>query len=373
VPIVEIARFPMFQGCVREKPGARECAPMRWVACNACGSAQVLSLPPVEILYQAGHATGLGAAWGRHHAAFARFIKRHAKGPILDIGGGSGTLAAAYRKEGGDAAWSILEPNALRSSALPRDVPVIEGFLNAATLKRLAPKNIVMCHMLEHAVDLRAAIGDISDALPSDGSVLLAWPDLDIWVKRGLAGALNFEHGIYVTMPRLNAVFAEFGWRASGQEYWNENDTRFIAYMRGVSHPRSSPATSAADAVAAYFAGFRDAAARISVMLDGHDGDALLMPASVYAQALIAAGLDERRFAALLDNAAVKHGARLYGTRLIVRSPRDGLAEARKPIVVLNGGAHDAEIARGLRALRPDIRVLTVQELSEPVRQGLQA
>jgi hypothetical protein len=81
------------------------------------------------------------------------------------------------------------------------------------------------------------------------------------------------------------------------------------------------------------------------------------MPASVYAQALIASGLKAGTIAALIDNAAVKQGRRLYGTTLRVRSPQEALAAARRPLVVLNGGAHTAEMAAGLRAVRPDIGI----------------
>ena len=97
------------------------------------------------------------------------------------------------------------------------------------------------------------------------------------------------------------------------------------------------------------------------------------MPGSVYAQALIAGGLDESRFAALLDNAPVKQGARLYGTTLKVLAPGVGLAAARRPLVVLNGGAHDGEIAQGLFTIRPDIEVLSAHTLKRSERQVLQA
>ena len=117
--IVTIASFPVFQGCVDFDAEADECASMRWVSCERCGSAQIADLPPLDRIYQAGHATGLGASWARHHAAFAAFLDAHVAGPIADIGGGSGTLAAAYRKTGGKAPWTILEPNALRSADLP--------------------------------------------------------------------------------------------------------------------------------------------------------------------------------------------------------------------------------------------------------------
>ena len=357
--IVTIASFPVFQGCVDFDMEAGECAPMRWVACERCGSAQVADLPPLNRIYQAGHATGLGTSWARHHAAFAAFLDAHVAGPVTDIGGGSGTLAAAYRKTGGKAPWTILEPNALRTANLPPDIDIVEGFLEGTVLRRLGTASVVMCHMLEHVVDLRAALREISDSLPPHGTVLLAWPGLETWTRSGVAGALNFEHGLYVTVPRLETLFEEFGWRKSAEQHFGENDTVFLAFIRGIVTKQNSVAhISAAPAIARYFSVFREHATAITRALDTHSGEAFLMPASVYAQALIAGGLDQDRFAALLDNAPIKQGRRLYGTKLRVAAPATALADTRAPLVVLNGGAHEPEIAGQLRAIRSDVRIL---------------
>src|ERR1700744_3397403 len=108
VPFLQIQGFPVFQGCVAFEAGLHERAPMSWAECGSCGSAQITTLPALNRVYQAGHATGLAPAGPRHHAAFADFLCAQASGSIVDIGGGSGTLATAHRKSGGHAAWTIL-------------------------------------------------------------------------------------------------------------------------------------------------------------------------------------------------------------------------------------------------------------------------
>ena len=330
---------------------------MAWSECAACGSAQITSLPPLERIYQAGHATGLGAAWARHHAAFAEFLKAEAGGAIVDVGGGSGTLAAAYRGAGGGARWTILEPNALRAPQLPDDVAVIDGFLDSDALARIAADSIVMCHMLEHVIDIGQTLHILSQAQSCE-HVLLAWPELETWAGKGLAGALNFEHGIYVTTPRLIAAFAAAGWRLNAAKRWDENDTWFLSFVRGAATEEAVVDGGARDAITAYYALFRRDAEKLARALAGHDGDAFLMPASVYAQTLLAHGLAEERFKSLLDNAPVKQGKRLYGTNLWVEAPAKALPGAKQPLVILNGGAHEKEIAAGLLALRPDVRIL---------------
>ncbi|MEJ1967563.1 MAG: methyltransferase domain-containing protein [Rhizomicrobium sp.] len=356
-PILTTPPYPVYQGCVAFAPGPDERAAMDWASCSACGSAQIVTLPPLARIYQAGHATGLGAAWARHHAAFAGFVKAHAAGAIVDVGGGSGTLAAAYRRAGGDAAYTILEPHALRSPELPADIRVIDGFLDGASLADA--NSVVMSHVLEHVTDLRAALATLTEAQDC-AHVIVAWPDLDKWLAKGMAGALNFEHGIYVGVARLAAVFAQFGWTLEARVVWEENDTVFLAFVRGSAGAAVAPPATgrARTAIAAYYAGFRARARALNAALAGHDGDAFLMPASVYAQALIAEGLDAARFKALLDNAAVKQYRRLSGTNLLVAAPEMTLPGARHPLVVLNGGAHEGEIAARLRARRADVMIL---------------
>ena len=356
--LLRIDGFPIFQGTVNFPHGDSECAAMTWLHCDACGSAQISPLPPLEQIYQSGHATGLGAAWARHHAAFAFFVKEHVRGGAVDVGGGSGTLALAYRAAGGRDAWTILEPNALRVAGLPDDVAVIDGFLEREALAATGAGTVVMCHMFEHATDLRAALGAIGEALPQEGRICIAWPELEHWTRKGVAGALNFEHGLYLTVPRLKALFAEFGWSPMAQMRWAENDTVFAAFTRQAA-PASAATGDAATAVPEYFGALRKQALHFQQALDRHDGEAFLIPASIYAQALLALGLAEQRFTALLDNSAAKQGRRLYGTRLTVQ-PATALLAARKPLVILNGGAHDAEIAAGLKALRADICIVRV-------------
>jgi hypothetical protein len=354
--LLRIPGYPIFQGCVMVPRAGGETAPMIWRLCESCGSAQIAPLPPLEAIYQAGHATGLGAAWARHHAAFAQFLVAHASGGIADIGGGSGTLAIAYRQAGGHAPFTILEPNALRADGLPADIAVMDGFLEEAALAATGAATAVMCHMFEHATDLRAALAAIAAALPAEGRICLAWPELEQWTAKGVAGALNFEHGIYLAVPRLLALLAEFGWREIARQRWEENDSLFLALERGAASVPIAR-SDGAEAVPAYFARLREQAAAAQRAADSHDGEVFLMPASVYSQALLAMGLREARISALLDNAAAKQGRRLYGTGLSVFSPA-ALGAARDPLVILNAGVHNAEIAASLRALRGDIRIL---------------
>jgi hypothetical protein len=209
--------------------------------------------------------------------------------------------------------------------------------------------------MFEHATDLRETLTAIGAVLPADGRLCLAWPELEQWTEKGVAGALNFEHGIYLTVPHLLALLAEFGWRETARQRWEENDTLFLALARGAT-AATATRSDGAEAVPRYFARLKARAAEAQRAAAAHAGEVFLMPASVYSQSLLALGLEETCLAGLLDNSPAKQGRRLYGTNLVV-SPAAALRASRDPLVILNAGAHNDEIAAGLRSLRPDVRI----------------
>jgi hypothetical protein len=68
-----------------------------------------------------------------------------------------------------------------------------------------------------------------------------------------------------------------------------------------------------------------------------------LFGAHVFAQYLIAFGLDTNRVVSLLDNDPNKQAKRLYGTNLMVDLPK-ALAQPENPIVILKAGVYNAEI-----------------------------
>lgn len=361
-PVCEVEGFPIFQGCVPFEPEGPELAPMSWAGCETCGTVQIETLPAIETIYQGGHATGLGAAWKRHHIAFGGFLARFGVGPVLDIGGGSGSLARGYREVGGKAAWEVLEPNPLPAENLPKDIRFTYGFLNADVVAASAAQTVVFCHVLEHMSDLGDALKTLEPLKRRDGRAVIAWPILEEWVEARLAGALNFEHGIYLRLSTLEALFAAAGWELVASERYHEMRTMFLVFAPSPSDAPADwpePEIAAAD-VQGFFAHFAELGERLDGALARHKGDAFVMPASIYAQFLFAAGLNETRVRGLLDNAPQKQGQRLYGTRLSAVSPIAALPRAKSPLVVINGGAHVEEMARQIHDLRPDARVFSL-------------
>ena len=69
-----------------------------------------------------------------------------------------------------------------------------------------------------------------------------------------------------------------------------------------------------------------------------------LFGAHVFAQSLIEFGLDTSRIVCLLDNDKNKQSKRLYGTSMLVESPKI-LKGVSNPIVILKAGVYNSEIS----------------------------
>ena len=82
-----------------------------------------------------------------------------------------------------------------------------------------------------------------------------------------------------------------------------------------------------------------------------------LFGAHVFAQYLINFGLDTQKIEDILDNDPQKQGKRLYGTSLMVESPKV-LKSIDNPIVILKAGVYNDEIKKDiLENINPDAEV----------------
>src|SRR5262249_10821908 len=102
-------------------------------------------------------------------------------------------------------------------------------------------------------------------------------------------------------------------------------------------------------------------AAALSRLASSVDQPIYVAPASVYAQYLLAFGLEQEQVLALLDNSPLKQGKRLYGTRLCVRSPAQ--MGSHRSTVFLNAGAHTQEMTAQLQRANPGVTVVSVADI----------
>jgi hypothetical protein len=338
---------------------------MEWQVCLNCGSAQLANPMPLELIYQGGHATGLGSAWDRHHQAFAAFVADHRCGDVLEAGGGGGKLARFFRHREPDPHWYILEPNPTLSGEPIPGVEVIRGFFDPNVLFPQRVETLVFCHCLEHIYDIGRTIEVIAHKLPKDGRVAIAWPDIRNWLAKGEPGAINYEHTFYCPVDVLLETFERNGLSLVEQRTFGDDHSIFLALKntgtRRMGAVSSERATETRAYVKHFFATFEKKARVLNGIAEATSQPLYAAPASIYTQYLFAFGLDHSRFRGLLDNSPLKQGHRLYGTPLQVLSPstiRDAAST-----VFLNGGAHTAEMTDAFKALNAETQIVSVADI----------
>mmetsp|Transcript_8951 Transcript_8951/g.30817 ORF Transcript_8951/g.30817 Transcript_8951/m.30817 type:complete len:189 (+) Transcript_8951:474-1040(+) len=177
-------------------------------------------------------------------------------------------------------------------------------------------------------------------------------PDHTALLRRH-APCLHFEHTALLREEHVDALLVEFGFEVLDKAHFGGGHSIFYAARLHQRLPdralSGGPApVGALDTVALAFA-WRDALFRDAATSLGHlardPASNFLYAAHVGTQYLLAAGLGEFRFRAVLDNDPAKVGKRLYGTSLHVLRP-ESIRGLESPVVVLRQGAYDAEISR---------------------------
>lgn len=356
---------PVYQGCVEADAGADICEPMRWEVCEDCGSAQLANALPLELVYQGGHATGLGSAWDLHHQAFASFVARHRRGEVLEVGGGGGKLARCFRAVAPEPRWRILEPNPTVIGDPIAGVSRVRGFFDENFVLPKAVETLVFCHCLEHIYNIGEIVEVMASKLPLDGRVIVAWPDLESWIARGEPGAINWEHTFVCAVETLTSLFENNGFRLAQKQAFGKDHSLFLALTKTGEPQRRSFSAGDVEGVRAaigeYFAKFARQASALNAAARERTRPVYAAPASIYTQYLFAFGLDPRLLSGLIDNSELKQGRRLYGAPLPVL-PASALRDAAST-VILNGGAHNAEMAAAFAQANGQTEILFAADI----------
>jgi methionine biosynthesis protein MetW len=146
---------------------------------------------------------------------------------VLDVGCGSGTLAAMLVELRGATVVGI-EPQPERAAAARgRGLHVVQSELNAEIAAGLGEFDVVVfADVLEHLVDPSAALGLARGLLTSGGSVIASVPNVGHWtVRRNLlcgrfdytdTGIMDATHLRWFTRESLLRLFAGGGFSVTG-------------------------------------------------------------------------------------------------------------------------------------------------------------
>ena len=317
--------FPVFMGCVEHDESKDLHADISWAISPNNGILQLISLIPINILYQSQH---------------------HAPRSVLEIGGAHGILSREYKKLN-KIDWTILEPNPSPAEGVSAEF--IEGFFDDNFTFDGEFDTIIHSHVFEHVYYPDEFIIHISGFLENGQNLIFSLPNMEQMLKRKYTNCINFEHTVFITEPYVEHLLSKHGFRQISKEYFKEDHSIFYAYVKDSSTPLVELPKGLYEHNKILYLDYVDyhnkLISDLNVKIDktSNDRPIYLFGAHVFAQYLIEFGLNIDRIVCLLDNDIKKQGKRLYGTSMIVESPKM-LAGIDNPIVILKAGFYNKEV-----------------------------
>jgi hypothetical protein len=343
--LYSFSNFPVFMGCLDQPATDDIKEDMNWWISRGTGLIQLNRLLPLEVLYPESHGSGsVGALWGKHHKAFATFLNQMAPSSILEVGGAHGVLAKEYQRFR-KIPWTILEPNP--SPVEGCKASFIKGFFDDKFSYGEAFDTVVHSHVFEHIYEPDQFMRHLAGFMGEGKHLVFSLPNMQVMLERKYTNCINFEHTVFLTEPYVEFLLAKHGFRLLTKEYFMDDHSIFYAAVRDPSvKPLELPHglyEKNKQLYMDYVHYHEELIKDLNRKISDSTQPVYLFGAHVFAQYLIAFGLDTSRIVSLLDNDPKKQGKRLYGTSLMVQSPKV-LRDVVNPFVILKAGVYNQEI-----------------------------
>ncbi|EAT59778.1 class I SAM-dependent methyltransferase [Chlorobium ferrooxidans] len=354
-----IAEFPVFMGSVDQSFETDLFAEQSWSISRDTGILQLARLIPLDILYQSQHAGAVGGIWMEHHRQFSEFLKSFSPLSVLEVGGAHGILAKLYHAFN-PIPWAILEPNPAPVDGCK--ARFIKGFFDDRFTYPEYFDTVVHSHVFEHIYEPDLFMRHLSGFIAEGKHLVFSVPNMQVMLERKYTNCINFEHTVFLTEPYIEYLLAKHGFKLLAKEYFLEDHSIFYATVRDKA---VRPITLPPDLYEKnrqlyldYVNYHRELITDLNSRIAATPNPLYLFGAHIFAQYLIAFGLDTSRIVSLLDNDPQKQGKRLYGTRLTVCSPKV-LREVKEPVVILKAGVYNKEIKEDILGnINPDVLFL---------------
>ena len=337
-------KYPIFMGCVSKEYESDIRIEQTWEISRESGIIQLKKLVPLEILYSENHNSGaVGATWMDHHQNFAEYILKNKPKNVLEIGGAHGILSKKCLSEI-DIPWKIIEPN-------PNPVEgckavFIKGFFDSNFTINEDVDTIIHSHLLEHLYDPLEFFKNLSKTRKFT-KLIFSIPNLNEMLKRKYTNSLNFEHTIFITEPLIEFLLSSSGFEFIDKKYYKEDHSIFYNCIKTnkskvINLPKDYYQTNKSIFIE-YIKYHEGLIKKLNSDINQHASKIFLFGAHIFSQYLIEFGLNANKIEYILDNDIEKQGKRLYGSNLLVKSPKI-LKEIEEPLVILKAGTYNNEI-----------------------------
>ena len=361
--IFKLEKFPVFMGCM-ENMNSHDDLYKDFVVdiSRSSGIVQVRNLIELEILYDSDHSSGtIGKIWHDHHKAFAKFIETKTKPlKVFEIGGLHGILSKYYNDENEISSWTIVEPNPIPVEGCP--AKFIKCFFGNDFELNVEFDAYVHSHTFEHIYNPMEFAKKLSDFIPENKDLYFSIPNIEEMVKRKYTNAINFEHTFFLTRELAIYIMESNGFRLIECKDFMDDHSIFYHFKK---QKKSSMEATIFENKYSYnkklmedwFSHHTSEAKNLVEIINRNDTDVFLFGAHIFSQTLLNFGLDESYIDCILDNDTNKHGKRLYGTDLVVKSP-EIIRDIIKPIIILRAGVYNKEIREQILSINPSAVVV---------------
>lgn len=353
--LYSMKNFPIFFGCV-ETPEEKDLFfDMDWFIDPETGVIQLNKLIPLDILYQMQHADGYGPTWHQYYVDFSSYIKKQAPNFVVEIGGGAGILAKMATEDSKNMRWTIVEPNP--TVAETEKIKIVRSFFGENFNYDGKIDVIVLSQVLEHAYDPNVFLSSISRILKKGGRLILAYPNLLLWLRKKQTNSINFEHTMLLTDYHVDYLLAKHGFSIINKEQYKDHS--FFYTAEKVS---KFPVPLLENKYEEYKKAFLDfvdyhknIVEELNKKIESTHLPTYLFGAHVFSQYLLSFGLKTEKIISILDNSPAKQGKRLYGTKHKVESPKS--LTGKGPLnIILKAGPFNDEIKKDIMEnINPDV------------------
>lgn len=345
--LFKFKKFPVFMGTVLTNHSDDLLADMNWYISRSSGIIQLNPLLPLDIIYSQEHGSGcVGAVWEQHHREFSKFINKFSPKNVLEIGGGHGILSQYYM-EIDNIDWTIIEPNPNPGKAVK--ARYIQGFFDDKFIFDQEVDTIIHSHVLEHIYEPDKFLSDLNKFLNFGKKLIFSIPNMEVMLKRKYNNCLNFEHTTFLSEPYIEYLLNKNNFAIDEKIFFLDDHSIFYSCTKkDLTYNYKLPLdlySHNKKIYEEYINYHKDLIDDLNTMISKieKDSDLYLFGAHIFAQYLIAFGLNTENISYILDNDPNKHDKRLYGTSLKVKSPLI-LKESKNPYVILKAGVYNFEI-----------------------------
>lgn len=354
--VYRFKEFPIYMGVSTGTYNEDIRQDMSFGECDQCGCIQLKKLIPLDILYAKGHNPAIGSTWDRHHREFYEFVRKYATGKIVEIGGGNLKLALHLQQEKAIDSIVVYDNNSYHGET-PSKISFKQGFFDSIGNYEKVDC-IIHSHLIEHLYDPMRDIATMTQMLSIDGYMFIAAPLIDNMLKDKFTNAMNFEHTYMLTYSMLQHVLANAGLEIIDKRDFSKHVSFVVAKKVKTPIEAIGDYKKCGKIFKEFVSHYLSEIEQIKKKLIQDKSRTFIFGAHIFTQYLFSFGLEEENFKNILDNDPAKQNNRLYGSRLMVKSPKI-LKDIENPIVVLKAAQYTNEIKKDiLENINPNTRFI---------------